>query len=384
MIDPRRGDPWPAETTVGERAYLQALVEQGPAALCANAEGTVAEILRVGDRAIPVLLPDPVRSKAAFLVPTRHHLHYAVWSFARGSAVRRALLWIGVSPLIAAFWATGLDRVVFVNHWLLTASPRLELDAEGWAALFAFLAARYPGRAIVLPDVLPAYRPEIEQALKAAGGKSVLSRTVYVMDTSTAGCDSAGSSARRQWRKARALMERCERWRLDATAAWPSADHLRALYRKIYVDRYSPLNPDYRPAFFAVLRQVPETEHTAWVDDEGATEAFAISWWSSNGVVWSAMGYEPISARERRLFPLISARIFLSAVDQRAFLQWGGGSGDFKRFRGAVSTPQVDFIFDAHLPFRRRAGWQLLRHLRHLRARSAQHVDRNSASAGNA
>src|SRR3989441_11230474 len=85
------------------------------------------------------------------------------------SRLPRALVPAVTRPLGAALRTEGIDRVAFVNNWLLPTNPAPRLSAAEIAALTARLIAEYPDAAVVFRSVNPRLDPDGAAALRAEG-----------------------------------------------------------------------------------------------------------------------------------------------------------------------------------------------------------------------
>ena len=64
----------------------------------------------------------------------------------------------------------------------------------------------------------------------------------------------------------------------------------------------------------------------------------------------------------RGLFRLVTAHDLDVATREQWVVNWGGGNGPYKRFRGAEPMFEYDIVFDRHLRADRRLPWWLLQH----------------------
>jgi hypothetical protein len=345
-----------AEAVVADSAarYLTTLVEAGAAACVDNARVRV-EPLVVGDRVLPLVINDGTRGGSSVCSPYAHYLEYTLAELARRHprlppVALRAL----ASPLAVLLRCGSIDRVVYVNNWLLATNPRPGLSAAEIEALTARLTARHPDSAIVFRSVNPALDPEGADALRANRYRLVRSRRVYLMDSR----DPAPPRIRRRTVR---LLERTPYAIVDAPEALaPHVPRLVALYRELYLGKHSPLNPRFTARFFQLTLADGLLTYRALVRD-GRVDAFC-AYFVTGGVMTAALlGYDRRLPTRLGLYRMAFA-LLLDAADGRGLvLNAGAGAGHFKLQRGAVPVEEYDAVYDHHLPARRRLAWTSLR-----------------------
>jgi len=348
--------------------YLDRLRDIEVAALVENGTGLSlnfsAHRSRQGCEPIPLLVSDGTRGKASIFSPSAHYLDYPLLEMGRHSslATKLALATMG-SPWRAVFRATDLDRVVYVNHWLLSRGMPLHLEHDELNTLIDEVRTNYPGRALIFPGIVPSLSPRLSAQLLALGGRAVQSRTVHLLDTSSSMNGLSNKGARQTRNLDRRLYEKRLPDRVtDREELLAHVGRMRELYSQLYLTKYSLLNPQYTEKFFAILLKSNEFHVAGWFDD-GGLEAFNIQLVENAVNHWSVCGYDVSAPRGRALFRLVAGEdIFGSG--ENVLVNWGGGNASFKKYRGAHQALEYDIVFDDHLSARRRIPWRLLREVR--------------------
>lgn len=370
MLDPHRDEDWPRDTPPGIRRFLTDLVLDGPEAFMSNARGVDASIIRVGSTVVPLLISDGRRGKASCLSAIGHHVLYPIDEIAKQHGrFWKPTLRLFLAPLLAAFRIGRLDKIAYLNHWLVTGAPPLRFDAPTWAALLRFVAERYPDHAVLVPDILPEEETALCARLEAAGAQAVPWRTVCVLDPEHLTDVHSPRTVHKHWQVCRSLLRRAQARQVGADTARAQVPRLAALYQDVYRKRHNILNPDYTDRFFAKAVSAWCFEFVGWVDERGTIEAFQIIWWHDKRLLWAAFGVDLARARERYLYPLSMAYVVEETRRLGRIMNWGAGSASFKIFRGARTCRQVEFAYCRHLPWHRRAVWAFLRGFRVWRAR---------------
>lgn len=312
---------------------------------------------------IPLIVSDGKRGKASVFSPTAHYLHYPLLEMGRNASLPRKAAYAALGmPWEVLFHATRLDRVVYVNHWLLKGAPPLELDHNALNVLIQAIKADHPGHAVVFSGIVPAITPHLGRVLTALGGRAVQSRTLHLVDMNAP----VSGPSRRGMREKRNVDRRLYESRLpdrilDRGKLLDQAGRIRELYAQLYLRKYSTMNPQYTEEFFRIVIQSEEFHVAAWFDN-GGLEAFNIRLVRDRINHWSICGYDVHAPRKKGLFRLVAAEDVFGPGEIR-LINWGGGNESFKRFRGAQPVTEYDVVFDDHLSALRRFPWQVLREL---------------------
>src|SRR5262245_26326661 len=137
------------------RGYVASLVTNGARHYVDNADVEV-KLLAVDGQILPVLISDRIGHKADICSPYAHYVEYTLEeAIKRHRRIPPQLLRMLLWPLAAVLRMGQIDRVVFVNNWLLATNPRLNLTSEQIRALTARLVEMYPRSAIVFRAINP-------------------------------------------------------------------------------------------------------------------------------------------------------------------------------------------------------------------------------------
>jgi len=250
----------------------------------------------------------------------------------------------------------SIDRLVFVNNWLLTTNPSHGLSAAQIAALTAYLTRRYPESAIVFRSINPlADRPGLD-ALQTNSYGLVPSRRVYMLDTGSERYLERGN-VREDLRRLRQTSYSIVDLAQDLAAHAP---RIAALYRDLYIGKYSRLNPQFNTDFVSLTLEERFLTYRALIED-GRVDAF-VSYFVKDGLMTSSLlGYDLQRPRNLGLYRMAIALLITEAAQRKALLNISAGVGDFKMLRGAAPVQEYDAVYDLHLPIRRRLLWAGIR-----------------------
>lgn len=345
------GPGWPLD--VGP--YFRTLVERGPDALIENAEADVRALV-VGNDTIPLVVCEPRASNSYVVSPLAHY----VWYTREEIIKRNTSTW--ACAFEASFSAVGallrfceIDRVVYVNNWLYSTNPSPVLARESQRRLTEYLVDRYPRHAIVQRSVNPTLNPSYGDDLRSIGYRMVRSRRVHVIHT-------ASDHFRKRTNvklDRRALRDSPYEIIDGARITEGDLPRLVELYRALYLDKHSRINPQLAEGFFRATLADGSLCYRAWRRD-GRIDAFA-SFYVQGGVVTGvAVGYDTAQPADLALYRQIIAKLIEEALERGATLNLSSGASEFKALRGALERIEYDAVFDSHLSARRRLAWRLV------------------------
>ncbi len=291
--------------------------------------------------------------------PSVAYLDYAqaeLRHFSTRPALRAALhALLGMArPLLTA---SGLDRQVQPNNWLLATNPVPALDPADLSRVTADLLARSPDHAVVWRSLNAVSDAAMIATFRAAGYQLLPARQVYLLD-----CRTAPPPLHRDERRDRALLASADYRAIPPEDIEPP-DYVRIadLYARLYLDRYTPLNPAYTARFIAAAH---ESGLIAFHGLRSATgELDGVIGFFERGDVMTApiVGYDTSLPAPLGLYRRLMAIGLGRARERRQLFNMSAGAAGFKRNRGAVPALEYTAVYAAHLPLRRRLAIAAIR-----------------------
>jgi len=340
------------------RRYLLPLIKHGPRRYIDNVSAGMLA-LAVDDVVVPVVLGQGGSRDSNVCSPYSHYVEYAKHEMRElANPLIRGALGAFLSSLGVVLRTGELDRVVFVNNWLLTTNPPAPLSREQIAAITSHLVEAFPDRAIVFRSVEGRAHPHFLEALRDNRYITISSRTIYFLSPSTI----ASSKRKDAIRDMKLLAD--SPYEIVPAEQLSEADvpRITRLYRELYLDKYTPLNPQFNERFFAHVLQTRALEFRALRKD-GTIDAFA-TWYLWNGMMVGTMvGYDRSLPTEIGLYRQVLALFIGEALRKELLAHLSAGAGRFKMFRGGAPTVEFDAVYERHLPSRRHLPWQCLRML---------------------
>jgi len=336
--------------------YIASIVRRGPSSFLDNANVRM-EALLIDEKILPLVISAGIEGNSSVCSAYSHYYEYASDEFARRfGRVPFAMLKAPGSLLAAALRAGSIDRIVFVNNWLLSTNPGHGLSSAQVAAVTSYLTRRYSGSAIVFRSINPLSDGPGFKALRTNHFRFVPSRRVYMVDTA-----SRRYLERSNLRTDLSKLKRTSYSIVDGSSdLTPHARRFAQLYRDLYLDKHSELNPQYRADFFALILEGRFLTHRAFIKD-GRVDAF-ISYLLQDEVITGALiAYDLNSSRKLALYRMGVALLIAEAAQRKVLVNLSAGAGDFKMLRGAMPVQEYDAVYDCHLPIYRRLPWTCLR-----------------------
>ena len=142
---------------------------------------------------------------------------------------------------------------------------------------------------------------------------------------------------------------------LDSDAA-----RIAELYRMLYLEKHSWLNPHYDEAFVrAAIRG-------RWLEFHGLRDRLGrlVGVWGYFTIDHTIttvpfIGYDTALPAESGLYRQLFLGIHREVNDRKQLLNYSSGAGEFKRRRGALPAVEYNAVFDRHLPERRRMAFRM-------------------------
>jgi len=341
--------------------YVEALVRDGASVFLDNARVSV-RALAVDDVVVPLVICEPGYANGDVCSPHTHYVLYTIEEFHK----RHPLipLWcvrVLASASAALFRGVAIDRVVYVNNWLFPTNPHQPFSSEQIEAVKRHLISRYPRHAIVFRTVNPRLHAEHSERLRACGFEMVKSRKIYLLDV-----DGPQFKERTNAKRDLRLLETSP-YTVVGNERLRASDfpRLETLFRGLYLDKHSYLNPQFSRRFFEFMWRHDQLTYRALRKD-GQIDGFVCFWVRGNLLTSAAMGYDVTTPRRLGLYRQVIALLIKEAQERKALLNMSAGAGRFKELRGAIPYAEYDAVYMRHLLPHRQIAWRLLQCQGHL------------------
>lgn len=340
---------------------LAAMLRDGSTPYVANAPA-VLHVVSVGDALVPVTTPlaRDVPDRSYVVSPHAHFASYSAEELHKlGNPPAEALLRGLIGGIGAGLRAGGVERVAFVNNYLLSTNLWPRLAPRDVLDLRDAVVEAFPDHAVAFRSVDAATNPGLVGALRAGGARFVPARQVWIQEPD------AAAGLRRVRKDLRRLAG--HRWR-PVPVAPSDAPRVAALYRMLYLDRHSRLNPQFTVRFFerAIAGRWFTFRGFARDGDPANGLDAVLGYVVRTGadgrgtMTQSIFGFDTALPTSLGLYSLLSTQVLIDARERCLRIHRSAGVGAFKAARGAVAVSEFMAVSDRHLSPRRRAPWALL------------------------
>lgn len=338
------------------RRYLTPLITGDPQTYIGNIHNTELMAVKVGETIIPISVTDFHPQNTYTVSPYSHYVSYGAYEEVRHLNNRLVELAVRLvmTPVSLFFHYAELDRVVFVNNYLLSTNLYPSVSREQLSALSETLIRWFPDRAIVFRSVDQKKNPHIYQMLEGLGYEMVLSRQVWYMDP-------VAALATRQCKEDVRVLKKTN-YEVVHGAALSDAELHRAveLYNLLYLQKYSFYNPQFTFEFLKLARDA-ETLHMVGLKKDGQLNAI-MGFFIRNGVMTQPLfGYDIALPLKEGLYRLLTLVTLQEGVKSGLLVHASGGVGKFKKARGGEAVTEYNAVYTKHLPKRRQLPWKLIR-----------------------
>lgn len=351
----------PVEILQGQQIpdpILRELSEHRSTDLIANVQ-TQLRVVRQGETLLPISVQN-MEAGNSFIASA--YTHYVSYARAELRGVREPFLQKvleGVLRGLGSFLRfSQIDRVVYVNNWLLSTCLYPALKPAQIRSITQALQRAFPDHAFVWRSVHAYGNDELKRALVDAGYRLVPSRSVLFYNAPR------GDHRHKKdfKRDLKLLAETPYILRKLEHPTGAELERVQELYTLLYIKKYSPFNPQYTLKFMNLAQRSGLLEFYV-LEKDGRIDGAMGLYCRGGYMAAPVFGYDTALPKELGLYRLLSTHLTLEAERRGLVLHASSGVAKFKRSRGA--TPELEWIGvnDGHLPLRRRLGWGVLEFL---------------------
>jgi len=263
-------------------------------------------------------------------------------------ATARMAARVGLVGLDLILRIARADRTVQWNSWMFSTNPVPVGLAESAEAVTRALVQGFPDHAVVLRNVDEVGAPGLAARLARSGHRLLTARIVHHFDARDGEFRPTSTLRRDQKELAR---DDGYRWvgPWDIEAA--DAGRIAELYRRLYLEKHSRLNPQYDEPFVRAAIRDHWLEFHGLRDRKGRL-AGVFGFFSLDDRVTTVpfIGYDTSLPAESGMYRRLFLGIHREVGRRRQLLNYSSGAGEFKRRRGSIPTVEYNAVYDRHLP----------------------------------
>lgn len=347
---------WP-QTPDGDyaRRYLRPFLSHGPQHYIRNVYNTKLLLAQVDETILPLTVTDFHPDNSYVCSPYSHYISYGGYEEVHrlDNPLAETLIQAVLHPVAWYLRQVGLDRVVYVNNWLLSTNLYPRLDEAAVRALAQVLPEQFPNRTIVFRSVDERANQLLLQTLLGEGYRMILSRQVWYMQPEEA------LRTRQVKEDIRVLRQHPYEVVDGAALTDGELDRCLELYNRLYLEKYSYYNPQFTPAFLRLARD-GEILHLHALRRDGQING-VMGFFARNGLMTQPLfGYDTALPMDEGLYRLLTLITLQEGQARSLLVHASGGVGKFKKARGGKSVIEYNAVYDSHLPIHRRVPWRIL------------------------
>jgi hypothetical protein len=338
------------------RRYLLPLMLGDAQTYIRNVFNTQLMFAKAGEVIIPITISDFHIDNTYTVSPYSHYVSYGGFEEVKrlNNPPVEKLIKLLMDPIAWYFRMADLDKVAYVNNYLLSTNLYPSVNRDQLSALSEALPKWFPDRVIVFRSVDEKKNPHIAGILKENKYELVLSRQVWYMDEEEA-------SRTRQYKEdVRAL--RRHGYEIVDGKDLSDAELARSLdlYNMLYLEKYSYYNPQFTFEFMKLARD-NEVLHLRALKRDGKINA-VMGFFIRNGAMTQPLfGYDTSLPQEEGLYRLLTLITLQEGLRRNLLVHASGGVGKFKKVRGGKPVIEYNAVYHKHLPLWRQMPWKLIK-----------------------
>ncbi len=337
------------------RRYLIPMMTDDPQKYIRNIHNTQLMAVKIDDVILPITITDFHPQNTYTVSPYSHYVSYGGLEEVKhlNSPLAEVVVKAVMKPVGWYFRYSELDKVVFVNNYLLSTNLYPSVNSEQLSAVSEALISQFPDRAIIFRSVDQKKNPHIYQTLEELGYDLVLSRQVWYMEP-------VAALKTRQCKEDVRVLKKAG---YDVVSGKNlSDDELHRavqLYELLYLQKYSYYNPQFTFEFLKLARD-EDTLHMYGLKKDGQLNAI-MGFFVRNGAMTQPLfGYDTSLPLEEGLYRLLTLVTLQEGVKRGLLVHASGGVGKFKKVRGGESVTEYNAVYTKHLPRKRQLPWKLI------------------------
>lgn len=351
--------PWPSHPEADyARRFLIPFMQNGPQTYIENLSASLYALL-VDEHVIPVTVSDVASNNCFVCSPSSFYGGFSKERIAaiKNNGLRHLLNPVG-SALHKGLERGHVDKVAYINNWLLSTNLYPDLTQAQMEAIRDTMIAQFPGHAIGFRSINEMDTLHCFKALAHAGFQLVATRPVYFVDTTK-----KDHYTSRMFKSDLKILKSTDYEILEGKDAAPEdIARIVSLYRMLYVDKYSKLNPMLTEDFIRLAID-QNLLHVKLLKKEKRVDG-VLGFISRYGVINSPLfGYDTTLPKELGLYRMISTLLSLEAKERGLLLNLSSGAGGYKTLRRAKPYIEYNAVYTKHLTFGRRIPWTVLQTL---------------------
>jgi hypothetical protein len=319
---------------------------------------TECTTVKVGGHDLPLTRNDGGEATNYLCCPSAAYIDYAIDELRHFSARPwlKGLLQGLIECARPLMTASRLDRQVQPNNGLVATNLFPDLSQADIAQATRAFTALYPTHSLVWRSVNDQSTAQLKARFEAAGYHAFPSRQIYLFDARAG----APKVSRDEARDIKLLARGGYNW---TQGPWRPEDFVRmaGLYRQLYLDKYTWLNPVYTPLFIEQGHASGELDLHVLRNEDGRIDGVVGFIDHGDSMAAPVVGYDTELPAERGLYRRLMAIAMTRARERRLLYNMSAGAAGFKRNRGGTPALEYLMVYNRHLGLGPRLAAYLVR-----------------------
>jgi len=341
------------------RKYFLPFFEQGSS--CIKNVKTEIGIIAVENLLIPITKNEEEFENSYVCSPYSHYVSYLKEElYLLNHHVVKQSLSALLSGLGYMFKKGKINKIIYVNNWLLSTNLYEELTSKHIQQIVSFLSKTFPDYTISFRSVHTFFDGQFANLFRQNKAKLIASRSIYLQQIEEDIEKMYPKRIRKRIRQdLKALHESGYEIVDSSSLTIENSERIVELYNMLYVSKYSSYNPQFTESFINNARENQLLTFFA-LQKEGKIDG-VIGYFKRNGMLTTPiLGYDTSLPKETGLYRLCTILLYLQAKKEKVMIHRSSGVGDFKKNRGAEKHLEYNAVFYRHLSFHRRIPWYIV------------------------
>ncbi|MBI9101654.1 MAG: hypothetical protein JEY99_04525 [Spirochaetales bacterium] len=347
--------PWPEDASSVQNWFMP-FSENPIQELIRNVQADIF-FIHSGNVFLPLTLGHRAESNSYICSPKSHYITYALEEAEKLSPRPLGSFMKGVIRLLGAFLDRGsFEPAVYVNNWLLSTNLYSELKEKEITTIHKLLLNRFDTFPIAFRSVDGSANPLLLNSLAKLGYEPVFSRYVWYQEP-----DSDKVRRKRSFKLDKQIFDKSG-YTLISSEDFRTEDYLRAevLYNQLYLDKYSPLNPQFTGLYMEKQCLSGALQLRGLVREGRMDGVFGFYVRHGYGTC-PIFGYDIGLPKTTGLYRALSYCWVEEASRLGVKIHASSGAGAFKKHRGAEPALEYNMVYTRHLPRAIQRRWHLLK-----------------------
>ncbi|MFZ6751129.1 hypothetical protein [Undibacterium sp. Ren11W] len=259
-------------------------------------------------------------------------------------------------PLSMLLRGSGLDSAVSVGNRLISTNLYPDWNFQELQNLTEELVSEYPDYPYIFRNICTEVNPHFCNYLQKCGWTLVPARMIYL-------CDPQNPAVwkHNHVKKDARLLHSDDIQVVPPEQIKPSdLPRMRHLFRQVFMDKHSSLNPDFTDEFFEFCLESGFLELYGLRDKGEIVGVLGIyEYQGSDWLTTPLIGYDTTMAQELGLYRRLMALLLQIAKQKNKRLHYSSGASKFKQARAGQACLEYTAIYSQHLNTRKKLFNQL-------------------------